>query len=147
MSKEPHGTNILDRYPYAAKSDVLGKLVCILDARSEERGMVLIIHPSRALCEGEIHELAITDEADVGPQSTVDRVAYVGFFSVEEGGIVLVGDRVLARGREIGEVAGFDLTHFPNHINVLIRGKRRRTGPELGLRLGDSITFAFSPKT
>ena len=49
MSKEPHGSGILDKYPYVAKSDVVGRLVCITDARSEERGMELLIHPSRAL--------------------------------------------------------------------------------------------------
>lgn len=143
MSKEPHGSEVLDKYPYAAKSDVLGKLVCVLDARSEERGMELIIHPSRAVCKGEIHELAITDQAQAGPKCTVDKVAYLGFFTVEEGGIILVGDTVKVEQQEIGEVIGFDLTHFPNHMNILVRSKERRTGPELGLKLGDSVTFAF----
>jgi len=144
MSKEPHGSGILDKYPYAAKSDVVGKLVCILDARSEERGMELIIHPSRALRRGEIHELAITDDPEAGPEHTVDRVAYLAFFSVEEGGIVLVGDKVKVGKQEMGKVAGFDLTHFPNHMNILVRSTERKTGPELGLSLGDSITFSSS---
>ena len=144
MSKEPHGSGILDKYPYAAKSDVVGKLVCILDARSEERGMELIIHPSRALRRGEIHELAITDDPEAGPEHTVDRVAYLAFFSVEEGGIVLVGDKVKVGKQEMGKVAGFDVTHFPNHMNILVRSTERKTGPELGLSLGDSITFSSS---
>ena len=144
MSKEPHGSAILDKYPYAAKSDVVGKLVCILDARSEERGMELIIHPSRALRRGEIHELAITDDPEAGPEHTVDRVAYLAFFSVEEGGIVLVGDKVKVGKQEMGKVAGFDITHFPNHMNILVRSTERKTGPELGLSLGDSITFSSS---
>ncbi len=142
MSKEPHGTGILDKYPYAAKSDVVGKLVSILDARSEERGMELIIHPSRALCQGEIHELAVTDDPEAGPEYTVDRVAYLAFFDVEQGGIVLVGDKVRVGEQEIGQVVGFDLTHYPNHMNILVLRAERKTGPELGLRLGDSITFS-----
>ena len=142
MSKEPHGSGILDKYPYAAKTDVVGKLICILDARSEERGMELVIHPSRALCQGEIHELAVTDDPQACPEHIVDRVAYLAFFTVQEGGIVLVGDKVEADGREIGEVVGFDLTHFPNHMNVLIRSVERNTGLELGLTLGDSIIFS-----
>lgn len=142
MSKEPHGSGILDKYPYVAKTDVMGKLICILDARSEERGMELTIHPSRALCQGEIHELAVTDDPQAGPEHIVDRVAYLAFFTVEKGGIVLVGDKVEAGKQEIGEVVGFDLTHFPNHMNILIRSAERRTGPELGLSLGDSITFS-----
>jgi hypothetical protein len=144
MSKEPHRGGILDKYPYAAKTDVTGKLVCILDARSQERGMELIIHPSRAVCQGEIHELAVTDDPQAGPERIVDRVAYLAFFSVEEGGIVLVGDNAELEGQKIGQVVGFDLTHFPNHINILIRSEERKTGPELGLGLGDSITFSSS---
>jgi hypothetical protein len=142
MSKEPHGSGILDKYPYAAKTDVVGKLVCILDARSEERGMELTVHPSRALCQGEIHELAVTDDPQAGPEHIVDRVAYLAFFTVEKGGIVLVGDKVEAGRQEIGQVVGFDLTHFPNHMNILVQSAERRTGPELGLRLGDSIAFS-----
>lgn len=142
MSKEPHGTGILNKYPYAAKSDVVGSIVCVLDARSEQRGMELVIHPSRAVCQGEIHELALTDDPQAGPEQTVDRVAYLAFFSVEVAGIVLVGDRVKAGNREIGEVVGFDLTHFPNHMNIVIRAEERKTGPELGLALGDHLTFA-----
>jgi len=144
MSKEPHGSGILDKYPYAAKSDVVGRLVCLLDARSEERGMELTIHPSRALCQGEIHELAVTDDPQTGPSYVLDRVAYLAFFTVEQGGIVLVGDRVLVGELELGTVAGFDLTHFPNHMNVVMGASDRKTGPELGLNLGDLVTFASS---
>ena len=144
MSKEPHGTDILDKYPYAAKSEVVGKIVCVLDARSEERGMQLMLHPSRAVCRGEIHELAVTDDTQAGPESTVERVAYVAFFSVEQGGIVLVGDKVEINGTELGALVGFDNTHFPNHLNLLVRNSDPKTGPELGLRLGDPIVFSFA---
>ncbi|TKJ29686.1 MAG: hypothetical protein CEE40_07545 [Chloroflexi bacterium B3_Chlor] len=141
MSREPHGTGILDKYPYAAKSDVVGKVVCILDARSEERGMDLVVHPSRALRQGEIHELAVTDDPNAEPEQTVDKVAYLAFFSVDQGGLVLVGDKVMVGQIEVGEVAGFDVTHFPNHMNILARAEGRKTGSELGLCLGDSVTF------
>ncbi len=141
MSREPHGSGILDKYPYVAKSDVVGALVCILDARSETRGMKLEIHPSRAVCEGEIHELAITADPQAGPGYTVDQVAYLAFFSVQTGGIVLVGDRVTAGEVDVGKVVGFDLTHSPNHMNILVGAKERKTGPELGLSLGDVVTF------
>jgi hypothetical protein len=141
MSREPHGAGILDKYPYAAKTDVTGRLVCLLDARSEERGMELILHPSRAMCKNEIHELAVTDDTAAAPSRTVDRVAYLAFFSVEEGGVVLVGDKVEVAGKVIGEVTGFDVTHAPNHLNVLLKVEQRKTGAELGLQLGERIVF------
>jgi hypothetical protein len=141
MSKEPHGSGLLDKYPYVAKSDVIGRLVCILDARSEERGMELTIHPSRAVCQGEVHELAITDDSHAAPNYLLNKVAYLAFFSVEQGGIILVGDSVSVDEVELGKVVGFDLTHFPNHMNLLVGAKQRKTGLELGLNLGDLVMF------
>jgi hypothetical protein len=142
VSKEPHGSGILDKYPYAAKSEVVGRVVCVLDARSDQRGMELIIHPSRALCRNEIHELAITDQKEAAPGLVVDRVAYLAFVSIEQGGIVLEGDTVSAGGRSLGKVVGFDETHFPNHLNVVIYSAVRKTGPEAELGLGDAVSFS-----
>ncbi len=143
MSKEPHAGGILDKYPYADKSDVVGCMVCILDARSENRGMELGIHPSRAVPKGEIHELVATDDPQVRPGKVVDRVAYIGFFEVEEGGIILVNDQVTVDGQEVGQVVGFDFTHAPNHLNILIRTATPMTGLELGLKLGGRVVFSM----
>jgi len=55
----------------------------------------------------------------------------------------VIGDEVIADGVKIGEVAGFDETHFPNHMNILIRVKELKTGFEMGLKLGTSIIFSL----
>jgi hypothetical protein len=143
MSKEPHAGGILDKYPYADKRDVVGRVVCILDARSENRGMELSIHPSRAVPKGEIHELVVSDDPQAKPGQLVDRVAYIGFFEVEGGGIILVNDRVTVEGQEVGQVGGFDFTHAPNHLNILIRTATPMTGSELGLKLGGRVVFSM----
>jgi uncharacterized protein YuzE len=143
MSKEPHAGGILDKYPYADKRDVVGRVVCILDARSENRGMELSIHPSRAVPKGKVHELVATDDPQAKPGQVVDRVAYIGFFEVEEGGIILVNDQVTVEGQELGQVVGFDFTHAPNHLNILIRTAALMTGPELGLKLGGRVVFSM----
>jgi uncharacterized protein YuzE len=143
MSKEPHAGGILDKYPYADKRDVVGSVVCILDARSENRGMELSIHPSRAVLKGEIHELVATDDLQAGPGQVVDRVAYIAFFEVEKGGIILVSDRVTMEGQEVGQVVGFDFTHAPNHLNILVTGETPMTGSELGLKLGGRVVFSM----
>jgi uncharacterized protein YuzE len=146
MSKEPHAGGILNKYPYADKSDVMGRVVCILDARSENRGMELSIHPSRAVPKGEIHELVATDDPQAKPGKVVDRVAYIGFFEVEEGGIILVNDQVIVEGQKIGQVVGFDFTHAPNHLNILIRTATPMTGLELGLKLDGRVVFSMRVK-
>ncbi|MCZ7569788.1 MAG: hypothetical protein M5U01_14560 [Ardenticatenaceae bacterium] len=149
MAVEPHTGGILDKeFPYVAKSDVEGRLVCILDARSETRHMELIIQPSRVVPKHEIHELVMTDDPVAAPRRvfeprTIDRVAFVCFFLVTRGGLLLVGDTVEIDGSVVGQVAGFDLTHAPNHMNILVYTTgERRTGLDLGLALDQRITFS-----
>jgi hypothetical protein len=65
----------------------------------------------------------------------------VAFFEVKEGGIIRSGDDVLLSGRKIGEVAGFDETHLPNHYNIVIKAKELITGVSLGLKLSETVAF------
>jgi len=55
------------------------------------------------------------------------------------GGIVAVGDKVQIERKFVGEIAGFDQTHLPNHQNIVMKAKEIRSGVELGMRLGDRI--------
>lgn len=143
-SVDPHRERVLDsEFPYSAVRPVQGRLVCILDARSVRRGMQLEIHPSRALCTGEIHELALTDEAGAAPGGRVERVSYVGFVEIAQGGVVVAGEAVTVGARELGRVIGFDCTHFPNHMNILIRGAPWQTGKDMGAELEDQVRFSF----
>ncbi len=146
VSLDPHQQRVLDTDdPYVSKRPVEGRVVCVLDARSERRGMQLEPHPSRAIPAGEIHELALTDDPAAGPGARVERVAYVGFVEIVQGGVILVGDRVTLGRHELGRVVGFDCTHFPNHMNILIRGAQWQTGRQLDLAVEELATFARSP--
>ena len=122
---------------YLDKRDVTGEFVALVDVTFEKRGLELIQARSRALPRGEIHELMITDE-EAEMRGRVDRVRVLGFFEVEVGGIVLAGDRVYVDDDPIGEVAGFDLTHMPNHMNILIIASHLKR-PKV--RLGSRIIF------
>jgi hypothetical protein len=41
--------------------------------------------------------------------------------SVEAGGLAVVGDEVTISGRHLGTLAGYDMTHMPNHMGVLMK--------------------------
>lgn len=132
-------------YPYFAARAVVGRVACVLHARSEKRGMHLEVHLSRAIPTGEIHELALTDDPAAAPGVKVDRVAYLGFVEIIQGGVVLAGERLTLAGRELGRVVGFDCTHFPNHMTILVRGPLWQTGKELGVSVEDRVLFSFVP--
>src|SRR5262245_53872012 len=40
-----------------------------------------------------------------------------------------------------GVIVGFDETHEPNHINIVIGVAQRRSGPQLNISIGSRIRF------
>ena len=82
----------------------------------------------------------ITDE-EVAPGGVANRVSAIAFFEVKCGGVVVVGDEVSIGGKVLGELAGFDMTHMPNHMNVLVK-TRSLEAPSI--RVGDLIVFRRS---
>ena len=130
---------------YAANRPVKGSIVTVLDSSHEQRGLKLISTYSRALPKNCIHELIATDETGKKPGDTVERIAYLAFFEVSRGGCIIVGETLVADGKPVGQIIGFDETHEPNHINIIIGVKKRRTGPQLKLKVGSKIKFLRVP--
>lgn len=148
MPKDPYKDKLFKASPYASKTPVIGRLVCVLDAELPERGLELSPFPSRAVLKNEIHELILTDQAGAGPGAEVNHIAYLGFFEVLEGGILLKGDKLQINGETIGHLAGYDFTHLPNHMNIIIKTEQPlQTGHIRGLSCGDPVTFSFTPNT
>ena len=138
---DPYAAGKFAANPYAAKSVVKGPLVVVLAGRMEDRGLALITPISRCLSRHDIHELILTDEPTAKPGAKVNRIAYLGFFAVAAGGVIVSGDEVTLDGRPIGVLAGFDETHMPNHLNIVIRTDRLLSGVEQDARLGAVVSF------
>lgn len=137
---DPYKAGMFKANPYAAKLPIKGKIVVVLDGKLEGRKLQLITPISRALCRHEIHELILTDEETAGPGETVDRIAYLGFFEVIQGGVMVVGDELTVGDRNIGVIAGFDETHMPNHLNIIIKTSARVSGLERGVQLLEELS-------
>ena len=127
---------------YAANRPVQGAVVTVLDSTHEARGLKLISTYSRALPKNSIHELIATDELDKKPGETADRIAYLAFFEVTRGGCLIVGETLFVDEKAVGEILGFDETHAPNHLNIIIGAKKRATGRQLKISIGSKIKFA-----
>lgn len=143
MPTDPYDS-LLDASPYedAKKSPVTGGTVVLLDVKYEDdRGLELIAPLSRAVQRREVHEILLTDEDDPRSDGVVDRAAVFGFVEIERGGVVAVGDEFAVGDRALGTVVGFDETHAPNHLNVVIRSDDFRTGIEMDVPLGTTVTF------
>ena len=139
--RDPHLTKPTRGTSYVAKDKVLGRMKVISDSMRENREMQLIIQKSRAVAEKEIHEVIVTEEKDAKPGAKVDTVAYQGFFEVINGGLISVGDHLIIGNKFIGKVCGFDETHYPNHINIVVITDKLATGLGNQLQLGDEVIF------
>lgn len=137
---DPYSRKLFDKNPYAACREITGEVVAVLDARLANRKLDLIKPPSRCLLRHEIHELILTTEAAV-PGGSVESVHYVAFFEVVQGGVAVAGHTVEIAGKVIGRLAGYDETHAPNHLNVVVHGPEGMTGGELGLKPGDRVVI------
>ena len=145
MPSDPYVNKLLDNSkPCTAKAPVSTRVSAVLHARAEKRGLVLAAFPSRAVLKNEIHELILTEE-DAAPGSTVDRIAYACFFEVLGSGILWQGDEVIINGLSIGLLAGYEFSHLPNHMNIIVKvPATASTGQEMKLNPGDPIEFRFS---
>ena len=141
MPKKVATTRFVSLATYAANRPVQGAVITVLDATHEQRGLKLISTYSRALPKNSIHELIATDESGKKPGDTANRIAYLAFFEVTRGGCLIVGETLFVDGKAVGELIGFDETHEPNHINIIIGVKKRQTGPQLKISVGSKIKF------
>ena len=121
MPVEPYKDRMIKKGTFFEKKAVNGELIAVSGLNLKSRGLKLIAPWTRAVLKNQIHELVLTDEPDAKPGGKVDRVFYIGFFEIKVGGIIMVADKVRIGGKVIGFVAGFDETHMPNHINIVIK--------------------------
>lgn len=142
MPKKVATTRFVSLATYAANRPVKGEVVTVLNSTYERRGLKLIPTYSRALKKFSIHEIIATDETDKLPGDTANRIAYLAFFEVSHGGCILVGETMFVDGKPVGQIIGFDETHEPNHINIIIGVNTRRTGPQLKIKPGSRIKFS-----
>jgi len=127
--------------PPSTKCEVEAKAVTVFGNKREDRRLGLMTTYTRVVKKNDIHEFIVTDEPNVYPGDTVDRVAYVCFAEITTGGAIMCGDRVFSKGVIIGEIRGFDETHAPNHINILMYADDLKSGFEYAMKVGERITI------
>jgi hypothetical protein len=125
---------------YGYRRPVKGEVVALLHVYFEDRGLKLIETKSRTLCKYEIHELMITDE-EAAPGDGANRVRAIAFFEVKQPGLVVVGDSLSINNKKLGNVAGYDETHMPNHMNILVKAESIE---EPIINIGDMVEFHWA---
>lgn len=136
---DPYARNLIKNDFYYSKIEITGNFVVVLDGMLDNRGLQLIKPISRVFTKGTIIELIATDEEDATPGNTVNNIAYLGFVELQNGGVVITGDKLIWNDKVIGTIAGFDDTHMPNHQNTIVKVDKRISGKDLGIKLQDKL--------
>lgn len=134
----PYDFNRITPSVYGDKRPVEGEVVAVLHVMFDDRGLEFIKTKSRAVRINEIHELMITDEQEAAPGGGANHVRAVAFFEITKSGLIVEGDDVTIDGIKLGSLAGYDVTHMPNHINVVVKTEKLE---EPNLKVGDKIRF------
>jgi len=129
-------------YEMAKKRPVRGNIVVVLDLKLDRRGYKLIPSPSRVVLSQAIHELISTEEETAKPGEEVNSVSVIGFVEFTHGGVIAAGDKVMIGEREVGSIAGFDETHTPNHLNIIIKVPKKVSGFDLGVELEERVVIS-----
>ncbi|MTI94818.1 MAG: hypothetical protein FH749_04930 [Firmicutes bacterium] len=140
---DPYKQRMFKSDPYFAKVNVTADLVVVLTGQYENRNLKLIGQPSRAVSRYQVHELIVTDQ-HAKPGDIVNPIAYLGFVEFTNSGVLVAGDQLKVDGEVIGTIVGFDETHMPNHLNIVLHGQRI-CGKQRGLELGQQLKFVKPP--
>ncbi|HHY11686.1 MAG TPA: hypothetical protein GX529_03555 [Firmicutes bacterium] len=139
LDTDPYTRNLVNTNYYVQRTDLSARVVAVLRGHLDNRNLELIPQPSRAIKQGEVHELIVTDE-NAAPGRKVQRIAYIAFVEFLNGGVMLHRDDVLTEKGYLGTLAGYDLSHFPNHMNMVVQGNLE-SGEDRGLAVGIPVIF------
>ena len=116
---------------YASKLPLRLTLVAVMPDTRKDRNLKLSEFVTRCFAKHEIHEFLVANEWDGNRDKVFNDVSYIGFMRFDQGGVIAVGAKILTEdGQVVGEVIGFDLTHAPNHMNIVLSSPSNQTGAE-----------------
>jgi hypothetical protein len=140
IEPDPYDNGLVSPILRVIKDPIQARTVGILTNKSIERKMPLISSSSRTVRLNDVHELVCTDESRM-PGEIVRDICYLAFIAFEESGVLAIGDILEVEGEFFGEIIGFNETHAPNHINIVIRVETHVTGLEADWRPGLRLVF------
>jgi hypothetical protein len=122
---------------YRERRPVKGEVVTVIDVTFNSSGIDLTDAWSRAVPKGDIHEIMVWNPLEEAEEDA----AAVAFIEITQGGNIVNGDELRIDGEEVGQLAGFDYNHMPNHMNIVVETK----SIEIPLTLGSVIEFIPNP--
>lgn len=122
---------------YRERRPVKGEVVTVIDVTFNSSGIDLTESWSRAVPKGDIHEIMVWNPLEEAEEDA----AAIAFIEITQGGNIVNGDEVRIDGEDVGQLAGFDYNHMPNHMNIVVE----TNSLEIPITLGSIIEFIPNP--
>lgn len=122
---------------FSEKTTIVASLVAVMDHRRHDRALAVSDFKTRCVRRGEIHEFLLCEPPN--DRGSIDDVTYLGFAEIQTPGVIAIGDSVVVGEEQVGTIYGFDDTHMPNHMNIVLTGTSLKNGAERGLRVTQSL--------
>lgn len=126
---------------FSDRKAVVARLVAVMDHRRNDRQLALSQLTTRCVLKDEIHEFLLCNPEKGAEEGLINEISYLGFAEFQDGGVIAVGDEVWIDREPVGEVLGFDETHMPNHMNIVLRAKSLQNGAERSLYPEQSLVI------
>jgi hypothetical protein len=118
------------------------RFIAIMALKHFNRGMIASEFHTRCVRRGEVHELICVKEHKDGLIDLNDAW-YLGFIEFTDSCVLAKGMLLKIKGKIIGKLIAFDMTHAPNHLNILLASHEPQTGEELSIQLNEISHFEY----
>lgn len=115
--------------------------VMVLGHDRADREMEKGSFATRCVQAGEVHELVAVNAGTLD-NGKYHGASYLGFVTFNGPAVIYLGESLFIEGKFIGVLGGFDYTHFPNHMNILIETEQPTNGKTLGIIVGQRAEFS-----
>ena len=135
---------------YSSKTDIELNMLAVLHGKRSDRKLKLSEYTSQCVLRGEVHEFLVATEWDNNRDAILNDISYLGFMEFKHSGVLEAGDTLMDKnGNVVGEIIGFDFTHMPNHINIILCSSSNKTGTERGFSASEKFMikgYGSTPK-
>ena len=125
---------------YSSKSSIKFRIKAVMKNKRIDRKLKLSEYVTRCINKNQLHEFLIANDWNNDKNKLLNDISYIGFMECTECGVIEIGDTISDdKGIIVGTVIGFDYTHMPNHMNIVLKSASEETGKERNYKVNQEF--------
>ncbi len=125
---------------YSSKSSIKFRIKAVMKNKRIDRKLKLSEYVTRCINKNQLHEFLIANDWNNDKNKLLNDISYIGFMECIECGVIEIGDNFSDdNGTIVGTIIGFDYTHMPNHMNIVLKSVSTETGKERNYKVNQEF--------